>query len=96
MFLVLAPVDMEKIVVCLNSGIRARKANANAVPRGISTAVGTGSLTDVQRGVLSGAAWSTLEGGAVDADTGTGAGAGPREFTVEDVVARIEEMLRLH
>jgi len=93
MFLVLGADDMERIVLCLNNGLRARMTSASAVPRGTSTAVGSGALTDVQRSVLSGSAWATTGSATDGGDQEVGP---PRELTVEDVVARIEEMLRLH
>lgn len=99
LFPVMATADMEKVVTCLNNGIRASRASAVAVPRGTNTAVGTGALSDVQRSVLSGSAWSTMPStGAMDEseDGHQQQLQQPREYTVEDVITRIEEMLRLH
>ena len=84
LFMVLSTPNMTKVVQHLNNDLRAAKTRELIKPNTTST---TEEVNKVQRSVLSGSLWTS------DASEYSGKDDG---YTIEDVVSRIEEMLRLH
>lgn len=88
MFLFLKIDDMNKIVQQLNSTLRSQRSlllSKNINNMDINNTTG---LSDIQKTVLTGTAWTSQSNNSSGQDY--------YEFTVDDVISRIEEILRLH
>ena len=87
MFMVLSSSDMKKIVLHLNNDLRAVKTRNMNKSTTASIVSGGITVSNVQGSVLSGSLWNSGAAEYVGKED---------EYTVEEVISRIEGMLRLH